>query len=166
MPAHSSGNPPDPVGTQDGLVMNYLLLGLVVCAVLLPVHSSMSGKHGQLPVDDALLGTLDLEAEASCPARPVAHTPVPAAITVDRSTSTSNGWQVNLAAFINPENAFKLVSRLHQAGYDARYHQVHAGNNTLWRVFVRDTRSRQAAEARASAVAAEFGLQGYWISHE
>ena len=92
---------------------------------------------------------------------PTAQSPSP---TVQRTTSSTGMWAVQLGSFSEQANAEKLAADLRKQGFAAFLSQVNVDSGQLHRVRIGPQKDREAAEAMAARLAAA-GHSGQVVPH-
>jgi len=77
----------------------------------------------------------------------------------------SEAYAVQLASFSVQVNAEKLVSRLRDQGYKARYHTITSGDNAFYKVTVGQLDDRDDAHALKEKLSESMKLHGFVVKH-
>lgn len=77
----------------------------------------------------------------------------------------NEAYAVQLASFSIQRNAEKLVSRLRDQGYKARYYTVTSGDNAFYKVMVGQLDEREDAHALKEKLSESMQLHGFVVKH-
>jgi len=83
----------------------------------------------------------------------------------DLQAGMDAGFAVQVGSFVSPDNAESETGRLNDLGFDAFRFSEQVGERTIWRVVVGPVDERAAAEALASRLVEQAGVDGLVISY-